>query len=203
MKYKLFLSVFLLLASVFSFSACGGSSDDASKPLTAQQIVEKAQKADLKSGEFTMDASTTMSGQTVPMKGKGKFTKDPKRMSMDLAMTVQGVDVTMSMVQDGATTYTKDSISGQWTKSTSTDDMDITGYDIKDPVLVGKETVGGVETYHIKGTDKSGSAQEYWFKTDTFYPIKGTITMKGESPMTGTLTISNWNGSITIDVPTV
>jgi Predicted periplasmic protein (DUF2092) len=201
-KPKFYWSMFLLISSLFVLSACGGATTI--KSLTAQDIINKASSADMKSAEFTVNLTTTIQGQITPLTGAGKYIKSPYRMSMDLSMTYQGTAVNLSMVEDDTYTYGKDSMTNQWTKSPRTDSTSLTDYSMNTPTLVGKETINGVETYHVKGTDKDGNPEEYWFKTDNFFLVKGTLNQKNsDSSLTGTTTITNWNSNVTIDIPNV
>jgi hypothetical protein len=158
----------------------------------------------MNSAEFTVSLTTTIQGHDTPLTGTGKYLKSPHRLSMDLSMPYQGTTVTLSVVEDDTSTYAKDSLTNHWTKSPQTDSTSLTDFGVKSPTLVGQETLNGVQTYHVKGTDKDGNPEEYWFKTDTFFLVKGTFHQKNsDSVLTGTVTITNWNGNVTIAIPTI
>jgi hypothetical protein len=207
-KLKIYLLSFLFISGL-AFAACGGTSGAASSspsnPLTAQDIVDKATKSDLKSAEYTVEVKLTIGGQESSGTGKGKFTKSPPRTAIDLTVVVSGISVTTSLVADDKYTYTKNPTNGTWSKTPlSSTDSDIASYDLNSPTLVGKETVNGIETYHVKGTNKQGIEREFWFRTDNFYPLKGTIIPTAQLPMTGNIIYTKWNDpSTSIEIPTV
>jgi Predicted periplasmic protein (DUF2092) len=202
-KHLLSLGLTLMAFCSLLLSACGGSSNSA---LTVSDILDKVKNADIKSGEFSLEMSSSDNSMTGT--GTGKFTINPKRVAMDLTISASGMSIPMSFVQDSQYEYTKDQ-TGTWTKTASKDTSSI-AFDtssVKDAKLIGTETINGTACYHITGTDSSdGSPEEFWIKTDNFYPAKFVAMMKGSggSPDSKlTMTITAWNTNVTIDIPQV
>lgn len=194
----------LAILGMVILAACGTSS---SPPLTASDILKNATTASmkLKSAKFTMDVKVTAAGQSIPATGTGKLTTNPQRSSFSFSINLSGLAIPLDIIQDGNVSYSKDPTTGKWIKTTNTNaanQLNVTNFEsLQNFILVGTETVNGFHAYHIKGTDKDGNVQEYWFRIDNFYPAEATIAMAGDTPITGSITFTSWDEDLTIELP--
>lgn len=224
----------LAAAAVLAVAACSPASV---APLTAQQILTKSQQSSLKDTAFNLTFAAVTAGLNVTFTGNGKLTKNPSRSEFVLNASVLGQSLKIDEITDDATnsTYTQTTGIGatgtQWVKTSNTSassanpGSSATNFgDIQNPTLVGKETLNGIATYHVKGTAKSSASaatsadtaiEEVWVRQDNFYPVKvvytivpatttptPTITSSG-SDVTGTMTLTftSWNTGLTIALP--
>lgn len=218
---KLFFIVMLVVAALFVFSGCGAPGSTQAKPtptLTVQQILDKAQKAQLTDETFTMTMQGTASGTTLNVTGDGKGTENPARMAMTLSMEVSGTTLTMDMVIDMATntTYTRitapESLASKtWTKATDTSsgiptsDLQLTAQygKLTNAKLIGSEPVNGVNTYHIQGgIPSTGGTVDVYVKQSDYLPVKMVVQSTGDTALQVTIIYTAVNTGVTIDLPT-
>jgi len=202
-KQLRFGMIVFTVVSMALLSACGSTS---TKPLTAADILMKAQNANVRDATFTMDLTVTVSGQAIPATGSGSFVTSQKRQDQKFSLTTQGITVTIEQIIDGKDTYTKSITDDTWKKTTNAMDYSPLSYDsLANVTLVGTEMVNGYKAYHLKGTgtDTTGgnNPEEYWIRTSDFYPLKALLTTTGDTPVNGTLTFANWNMGATISLP--
>lgn len=232
-----FLTLGFVVCGLVSLAACGAAG--ATTPLTASGIISKAQSAHPKDATFTLNYTIngTSNGTTInsQLTGSGELTSTPPRSHLTLSGTVIGQTITSETITDGTTEYNKTTApslpsDGKWTKTTvsSTDpsaDLSFSSLytGIKNPKLIGTETVNGNNTYHISGTpiedtpaagtpaatSTTTSTEDVWIRTDNFYPAKFSITGSdaagsgivdiGTSSIV--ITFTKWDSGVTITVP--
>ena len=198
-----FLTLGLIVCGLVTFAACGAASSTA--PLSAADIISKAQNAHPKDATFTLSlmVNGTSNGTAVntQLTGNGELTRTPPRSHVTLNATISGISVTVEDITDGTTQYNKTTSpslpsNGKWMKTTvsSTDPSNVSFgslyTNIKNPKLVGTEKVNGNDAYHITGTPiedtptagtpatstTSTATEDIWVKTNNFYPVKLSIT---------------------------
>ncbi|HKV83176.1 MAG TPA: hypothetical protein VJN88_01375 [Ktedonobacterales bacterium] len=222
----------LLVVGVLALAACGTGSGAGAKTTPtatpgAAQIVAHIKNLQFKDATFTMTFNFTTQGQTVSGSGGGKFTKNPDRSDIQLAfpLTVSGstYNLQYEVITDGTTSYTMItsnpdipgvSTGGMWTKGTTDSSSSSSPFGntsqfgdfatgLGSPTLVGTETVNGVATYHLKGTDTStaGSSIDLYVRTDNYQPVKADFTETGSSSGNFTLVFTGFNSGISIATP--
>lgn len=213
----------LMTLGLLILAACGSVS---TKPLTAAQIVQNSQKpSTLKDATFDLSLNITAAGSSLIFAGTGRFTRTPNRSDITLAGTFLGQSITFEVITDGNNSYTKQSPSTKWVKTTGANSTSGLGIDpssftnfgnLQNPTLVGVETVNGYQAYHLKGTISPGTPtpglgpsttqEDYWVRKDTFYPLKVVVSStstdsSGTTSTTFTLTFKTWNTGIKINLP--
>lgn len=209
----------LALAACSSVAAPGTNTTP-----TASDILAKAKAAKLKDATYTITikvGSTNLAGN-ITGSGDGKLTTHPQRSSSTINFSVSNTTFAYEIITDGKDTYTKQRSEAKWSKNAVTlpvNPSDSLNYDqMKNPTLVGAETINGITTWHLKSvgqttvtsatatanptpTTVSGS-EDLWVRQDNAYPVKIIIDA---SQVGGTATIttqySAWDTGITIDLP--
>jgi len=227
LKPSLFRNSFFAGASLvlclLTTAACGST---LTKPLTADQIAQKANQANLKDAAFTMNLTVGASGVSLNFTGNGKFTQSPARSQVILQGNLLGTETTVDDITADGYDYVKTSPATKYSKTTAGTDSTfgvgggaVNGIgNLKNPTLVGIETVDGYQTYHLHGTSAaptpepnastpaSPANEDLWVKTQNFYPVKVTLTENsttaGQSTTANiTLTFTSWNTGLTVAVP--
>jgi hypothetical protein len=214
-----------LTVCMLATAACGSV---APKALTAEQIAQKVNQANIKDAGFDLNLNITAGGTTLTFTGNGKFTQSPARSELTLKGNFLGTDTTIDDITADGYDYTKTtpSTTTKYVKAPIGADSTIgiggssinTIADLNSPTLVGIETINGAPAYHLRGTvttptpeanasTPSGPATEdLWVKTSNFYPVKAALssdsTTAGQKTTTLiTVTFTSWNTGITINVP--
>ncbi len=216
--------VSVMTLGLLILAACGSVS---TKPLTAAQIIQNSQNpSTLKDATFTLVLNATGSGSTLVFTGTGKVTRVPNRSDITLGGTFLGQTVTIEVITDGNDSYTQQSPSTTWNKTTGANSTSGLGIDtssftnfgnLQNPTLLGVETVNGYQAYHLKGSLSGGTPtpslgtsttqEDYWVRKDNFYPLKvvvsstSTSSTSGTSSSSFTLTFKTWNTGLKINLP--
>lgn len=205
----------LLLWGMLTLAACGVSTPSKitlGSPATpdAATIVKNVGKADVKDATFTLNATTTMQGANTTLSGTGKLTLNPTRTDIVLNTTIQQTAVTVEVITDGSTSYTKLSgipgLPATWTKastgaSSSVDTSQFTKYgNLNNATLVGVETVNGTVVYHLKG-ESGGYQQDVYVRRDNYYPVKVVVHGTSSAAFDATIVFTAINTGITITPP--
>jgi hypothetical protein len=213
-----------LAVSVLATAACGATSI---KPLTATDVVQKAQTSSLKDTAFDLKLDVVASGVTISFTGTGKLTQSPERSEINLHGSFLGQSIQVDDITAGGFDYTKTTPSKttKYVKTASGTGSSlgvgggtITSFgNLHSPTLVGIETVNGHQVYHLRGTlvaptpaatssTDTPTTEDLWVRTDNFYPAKvmisSTSTSAGAtSTATATITFTSWNTGLTITIP--
>jgi hypothetical protein len=95
----------LALAAPLALAACGASSNSAQVDPVAY-VKHAAQKtAALPSEHMAMNATLSVAGQSVTIKGGGDFSNSPPKGTLDMAISVLGRTISFKEVLDGPTGY--------------------------------------------------------------------------------------------------
>ena len=173
-----------------------------------------------------MNLMVGASGVSLTFTGNGKFTLSPARSQFTLQGNLLGTQTTIDDITADGYDYVKTSPATTYTKTASGTNSTfgvggnvVSGIgNLKNPTLIGIETVDGYQTYHLHGTSvaatpdptattpASPANEDLWVKTQNFYPVK--VTMNEDTTTAGqattdnvTITFTSWNTGLTIAVP--
>jgi hypothetical protein len=137
----------------------------ANDPVRGQQILTKAEAANLQDTTFTIagtvGASFGGAGISTPLDGNGELTRNPQRLHLTLSAQIV-TSLNVEIVEDGTTYYVKSaqlnsSSDKPWTKTDSANGLDGIAFTqfldyryIQHPVYIGDESISGHDTYHIR-----------------------------------------------------
>jgi hypothetical protein len=214
-----------LLAAVFALAGCGaggigGASPTATATPSAAGILQHAQSVKITDAAFTLTLSGTASGQDVTGTANGKLTQTPPRDDITFNLTSGGQQIAFETITDGTTntTYTQFTqpaalATGKWTKASGGasgglfNASQFTDYSqIKNPTLVGKDTVNGIAVWHLKGQDTAAGETgnvDVFVRQDNYEPveIKGQATSSGTNINISLIFTSVNSGTISISLP--
>jgi len=188
------------LIAILFLAACGNSAT-----LTGAQVLQKANAHLPKSGTYTMTGKINQ-GAGIDVTGAGKFIAEPGQSSLSVNYSASGVATTVDVVADEDHVYIRESTSGKWMVDAvgTLEENSPINYEIVQPVLAGTDTIQGVTAYHLTGKNNEGADVAFWFRTDTYYPVKATLGSLGSANFKDvTLTYANLDSPVTITVPTV
>jgi len=217
----------ILAALLLLLAACGGTSAGTSAGPTATPdaatIAQKTQAAitNIKDASFNVriQSSGGSSTQAVSGTGTGKLTRNPERLDMTLNGTFAGQQGTVSIITDQptASAYVQTAqTQGKWVKlpiATLGMTEGIGTLQLQNPTYVGTDTINGVKTYHIRGTQSASatatvtsgtpvSASEttdVWVNQQNYEPVR--IVTTGSDGTTTTIDFTAINTGITITPP--
>lgn len=213
----------VLLAAAFVLAGCGVGGGGAAAPTAtpnAATIIQRAESVKINDTAFTLTLSGTAGGQTISGTATGKLTKSPPRNDITFNLTANSQQLVFETITDGTTntTYTMFTqpavlATGKWTKTASSssaspfDASQFTDYSqIKNPTLVGKDTINGVAVWHLTGQDTAAGETgnvDLYVRQDNYYPveIKGQAS-SSETNLNITLIFTSVNtGNISISLP--
>jgi len=190
---------------VLSLTAC--SVPAVTPPLTAAQIVDRAQHASLKSAAFSGPMTVSLDGIVVSGRVTGQETIGPDRRIAAVTATRGALSLTYTQLDAGSKTYAKSPPLDSWSTSARQHPFVTLSYgNLQQPVLLGRDTLDGVATYHIQGqgTNDHGNTYqvEYWFRQSDFYPVKSVLDSPDGTIVSSTLTFSDWDSAMEIPLPT-
>ena len=153
----------------------------------------------------------------------------PDRLQAAITGTISGMTISVQMISIGSVVYMTNPLSGKWEElpsqfaalSVFNPNSGITKImrDIVNPIMVNKEQSGGVDCYHVSGSIDSESLSamtgsslkgttvnvELWIGIDDFLlhniKLAGKITETEVSGIVRTLTLSDFDKALTIELP--
>jgi hypothetical protein len=181
---------------------------------TANQIIQKAKSAPLQDATGTAIV-TDSAGDSAS--GTFTFTNNPSAYYWHLISTTGGVTKSVDYVSAGGYTYERQyqgatapagikwTVSASGSNVVSVRSLNDTYTPFTDPTLVGKETVNGVDTYHlqqvIQETNDTVTA-DLWVRQDNFYPAKQVdMIASGAASETISITYTDWDTGQKINAP--
>jgi LppX_LprAFG lipoprotein len=208
-------------------AACSTATDGADTTATgtvppsadAREILAKAQAVKLKDATLQTQVTTKRGAQTITLDGTARTTADPRRV--EVVGTASKV-LPYHAIVDGNVIYIQ--ADNKWLKYTVGNDNAEFNYDflalveqLRNPSLVGTETINGAQTYHLRGTVETPvtpganqsietTTEDLWVRQDNYYPAKilahGGGSSKGVSiRVDATATFTAWNSGFTITPP--
>jgi hypothetical protein len=194
---------------VFTFHPFGPGSPTV-RPRTALQVIDNARNAPL------TDASGTITiGGILPGSGTFLLTKNPSASTYTTtsSFSTGGTPTTITTVTIGKVTYERKTppSTAPWTKTTNPSPRAVPVLSelfmpYTNPTLVGRESVNGRDSYHLKQTVPNSLGSEtydIWIRADTFFPSKQvhTFPLIGGLVTSHTLLFTSWNAGETISPP--
>jgi len=181
-------------------AACGVPTPAA---LTANDVLAKPQKSDLKDAHFTVTGkiTDTSTGTTVQLVGDGALAYKPKLAGrFQFTTDVGGQTVTIKEISVDGTNYGLTPSSPKWVATKSTSGIDPSAFaGASDQKYVGEENLPQGKAWHATAKDKDGNAFDAYIREKDGYPIKYVETQSGGQNIT--LTFDKYNSGETITAP--
>ena len=180
-------------------AACGVPTPAA--PPSAQEVLAKPQKSDLKDAHFNVTGKITDNGATVELVGDGALVYKPKLEGrFKFTTNVGGQSVTIQEISLDGTNYGLTPASPKWVASKSTSGIDPSAFaGASDQKYVGEQNLAGGKAWHATAKDKDGNAFDAYIRESDGYPIKYVETQSGGQNIT--LTFDKYNTAETITAP--
>jgi len=180
-------------------AACGVPTPAA--PPSAQEVLAKPQKSDLKDAHFNVTGKITDNGATVDLVGDGALVYKPKLEGrFKFTANVGGQSVTFQEISLDGTNYGLTPASPKWVASKSTSGIDPSAFaGASDQKYVGEVNLAQGKAWHASAKDKEGNAFDAYIRKSDGYPIKYVETQSGGQDIT--LTFDKYNTAETITAP--
>jgi hypothetical protein len=180
-------------------AACGVPTPAA--PPSAQEVLAKPQKSDLKDAHFNVTGKITDNGATVELVGDGALVYKPKLEGrFKFTTNVGGQSVTVQEISLDGTNYGLTPASPKWVATKSTSGIDPSAFaGASDQKYVGEENLPQGKAWHATAKDKDGNAFDAYIRERDGYPIKYIETQSGGQNIT--LTFDKYNSGETIAAP--
>jgi hypothetical protein len=180
-------------------AACGVPTPAA--PPSAQEVLAKPQKSDLKDAHFNVTGKITDNGATVELVGDGALVYKPKLEGrFKFTTNVGGQSVTVQEISLDGTNYGLTPASPKWVATKSTSGIDPSAFaGASDQKYVGEENLPQGKAWHATAKDKDGNAFDAYIRERDGYPIKYVETQSGGQNIT--LTFDKYNSGETIAAP--
>jgi len=240
MKFQNAARTFSTIIGLFTLISCGGSAiksvTPSATPVTAKAVLEAAaqQFEQVNSLHFELQISGAVpldQNGTIKLQSASGDLLRPNSAKAKANVTFLGANLSINMVSVGSDQYITNPVTGSWEKAPT--DL---GYDpavlfdknqgishvlanIQNPTIVGSDTVGGKDTYHIKGTVDQQSVEpiaggsisakaipvDIWVDKQSNNVVKleihDTGANGGNSENTWTLLLTQQNEPVTITRP--
>lgn len=196
----------------------GGSSSTAtSGPVTAQQILAKAQQQQLTSASFTINQQIQTPHGTLTSHGSGKLQETPFAEEINTTASLNGQQVRSQAIYANGNVYARSANSSSWIETPSGQIVNSSAAapdlshvaTLPNATLVGTETVNGVKTYRLRGYGMrtvNGQSVAYkenlWIRQDSFQPAQRTdVANLPIGSMQSTVVFTGWNTNLSIQTP--
>ena len=187
-----------LAIAVLMLAACGPTANQAAKPPTASEILNKPDQASVKDAHFTLVAHIVSAGVAFDATGDGVIVVKPAQASkFTMTTTVAGQSLKFEEIIIGGKEYDLAPDNPRWTVKTSTS-SNPSSFKGTDAVYLGEETLTQGKAWHVKAKDASGSPFEAWVRERDGYPLKYASTTQGS---TFTATFDQFNTGQTVTAP--
>jgi outer membrane lipoprotein-sorting protein len=189
----------LFLFAVAAFAAGCGVPTPAAP--TAQDVLAKPQKSDLKDAHFTVTGKITDNGTTVELVGDGALVYKPKVAGrFKFTTNVGGQAVVVQEISLDGTNYGMTPASPKWIATKDPAGIDPNAFaGASDQKYVGEENLPQGKVWHAAAKDRGGNAFDAYIREKDGYPIKYVETQSGGQNIT--LTFDNYNTGEQITAP--
>ena len=187
-----------LAVAVLLLAACGPVANQAAKPPTASEILNKPDQANVKDAHFTLVAHIASAGVAFDATGDGVIVVKPAQASkFTMTTTVAGQSLKFEEIIIGGKEYDLAPDNPRWTVKASTS-SNPSSFKGTDAVYLGEDTLTQGKAWHVKAKDASGSPFEAWVRERDGYPLKYASTTQGS---TFTATFDQFNTGQTVTAP--
>lgn len=177
-------------------AAC--SSGTSTPPLTASQILNKPDQANVKDAHFTLTAHIASSNVAIDATGDGVVVIKPQQASEFTMQTiVAGQTLKFAEIIVGGKEYDLAPDNPRWTVRAATS-SNPGAFKGKNATLVGEETLPLGKAWHVKAVDDNGNPFEAWVRERDGYPLRYEGSSQGT---TFTATFDRFNTGETVTPP--
>ncbi len=187
-----------LVVAVLLLAACGPAANQAAKPPTAAEILNKPDQANVKDAHFTLVAHIVRAGVAFDATGDGVIVVKPAQASkFTMTTTISGQSLRFEEIIIGGKEYDLAPDNPRWTVKTSTS-SNPSSFKGTDAFYLGEDTLAQGKAWHVKAKDANGSPFEAWVRESDGYPLKYASTTQGS---TFTATFDQFNTGQTVTAP--
>jgi hypothetical protein len=164
-----------------TLAACQNSSSQSPKPLTAAEILNKPEQANVKDAHFTLTAHVVSGSVSFDASGDGVIVVKPQQASKFTMQTVvQGVPLKFQEIIVAGKEYDLTPDNPRWTvrPANSANPGSFKGKDAK---LLGVDILSNGKAWHISAIDANGNPFEAWVRESDGYPLKYSSNSQGTS----------------------
>jgi hypothetical protein len=203
---RLLVVMSLLWCLLLALGACAVGQESV---LNGESILSSARAAHLHDATFTMTlavSTTTPVAKTLNESGSGTLTTNPYRQDIRLSGMTDGLTITVELLTDGQTLYTRAPDASTWQSSTAGLTARFLNYTLAAPQLIGQESVGGIAAWHLRGYlagTNTTDVEDLWIRKSDSFPVKATLHAVDatSTAITAALTFTRWNTGVKITPP--
>jgi len=190
---------FALSTAALLLSACGNAANTPAKPPTAQEILNKPDKANVKDAHFTLVAHIVSGSTAFDATGDGIVVIKPQQASkFTMQTTLAGQTLKFEEIITGGKEYDLSPDNPRWTVKSSTTSSNPSSFKGTDASYLGEDSLPQGKAWHVKAKDDSGNPFEAWVRESDGYPLKYASTSQGS---TFTATFDRFNTGVTVSAP--
>jgi outer membrane lipoprotein-sorting protein len=188
-----------LCTAVLLLSACGNAATTPAKPPTAQEILNKPDKANVKDAHFTLVAHIVSGSTAFDATGDGIIVIKPQQASkFTMQTTIAGQTLKFQEIITGGKEYDLSPDNPRWTVKSNTTSSNPSSFKGTDATYLGEESLPQGKAWHVKAKDDSGNPFEAWVRESDGYPLKYASASQGS---TFTATFDRFNTGETVSAP--
>jgi hypothetical protein len=188
-----------LSTATLLLSACGNAANTPAKPPTAQEILNKPDKANVKDAHFTLVAHIVSGSTTFDATGDGIIVIKPVQASkFTMQTTIAGQSLKFEEIITGGKEYDLSPDNPRWTVKSNTTSSNPSSFKGTDAAYLGEESLPQGKAWHVKAKDDSGNPFEAWVRESDGYPLKYASASQGS---TFTATFDRFNTGETVSAP--
>jgi|SRR5438270_7572752 len=189
----------VLLAGSLAFAACSTSTATPAKPPTAQEILNKPDRASVKDAHFNLVAHIVTGGVSFDATGDGVIIVKPQQASrFTMLTTISGQNLKFEEILIGGKEYDLSPDNPHWTVKPGAGSSNPSSFKGTNATYLGEDALAQGKAWHVKATDDNGNPFEAWVRERDGYPLKYASTMQGS---TFTATFDRFNTGQTVSAP--
>src|SRR5438874_12021778 len=188
-----------LAIAVLMLAACGPTANQAAKPPTASEILNKPDQASVKDAHFTLVAHIVSAGVAFDATGDGVIVVKPAQASkFTMTTALAGQSLKFEEIIIGGKEYDLAPDNPRWTVKTSTTSSNPSSFRGTDASYLGEETLPQGRAWHVKAKDDSGNPFDAWVRENDGYPLKYASASGGS---TFSASFDRFNTGETVSAP--
>ncbi|TMF83745.1 MAG: hypothetical protein E6I07_12755 [Chloroflexi bacterium] len=189
----------VLSTAALLLAACGNAAGTPSKPPTAQEILNKPDKANVRDAHFTLVAHIVSGSTAFDATGDGIIVIKPQQASrFTMQTTVAGQSLKFQEIIIGGKEYDLSPDNPRWTVKSSTTSSNPSSFRGTDARYLGEETLPQGRAWHVKAKDDSGNPFDAWVRENDGYPLKYASASGGS---TFSASFDRFNTGETVSAP--